>query len=112
MLNLTPHEVNVVANGEKFSFSPSGVVARVGTVHEKLNKHGVFDVYRIKHTEVEGMPTLEEGKSAGGVIVSLLVLERLSDEWSGVAFAPDTSPDGGAIRKDGKIEAVVQLVTK
>lgn len=112
MLNLTPHEVNIVVDGEKFSFPPNGVVARVGTVHEKLDKHGVFDVYRIKHTEVEGMPTIEEAKSAGGVIVSLIVLERLSDEWSGIAFAPDTSPNGGAIRKDGKIEAVVQFVTK
>lgn len=58
------------------------------------------------------MPSVEEAKAAGGVIVSGLVLARLSLEWSGVAFAPATGPNDGVIRNEaGHVVGVTKLVT-
>lgn len=113
MKNLTPHTVILQnpATGETKEYPSSGV-ARVAVSQEIMGEHGGLKVVRTTYGNVEGMPSIEEAKAAGGVIVSSIVLSRLGEEWTGVAFAPDTSPNGGAIRNEaGQIQAVTQLVT-
>ena len=112
MKNLTPHAIVIRTKeyGDKI-YSPSGEVARVTTSVEvvTVNPEGT-DIIRTVYGEVEGLGSPLDYPN--GVLVSGLVLSRLSSEWSGIAFAPATGPSQGAIRNpEGQIIAVTSLVT-
>lgn len=114
MLNLTPHSVNIQLNGEVHSIPSSGVT-RVSTQSvEKpsvsIEGLGAVPVVSTVYGAVEGLGTPDQYPN--GVLVSLLVLNQLGSEWSGIAFAPATGPKDGAIRdENGQIAAVTKLVT-
>lgn len=114
MLNLTPHAINFqAADGTVVTFQPSGVVARVSTstVEAGVVTVLVQDIPVIKtvYGELEGVPTLP----CEPFLVSGLVLDQLGQEYSGVAFAPATGPQDGAIRNDkGHIVAVTKFRTR
>lgn len=114
MLNLTPYAVVVrTAEGVDHVFNSTGV-ARVSSTAVVLGIEPITgaEIIRSEFGPVEGMPSVEEAKEAGGVIVSGLVLARLSQEWTGVAFAPATGPNDGVIRNEaGHVVAVTKLVT-
>lgn len=104
MLNLTPHAINV--NGT--IIEPSGIIARVEMVEKvtTMTKIGVPIVTR-EAGKVVGVPPI------GGeeFLVSSMVLDALSAEYTLQAFAPDTG--NTAIRNEkGHIISVTRLVTK
>lgn len=113
MLNLTPHAISFQAqDGTVVSFQPSGVVARVSTSTVEAGIVTIFcqDIPVIKtvYGAVEGVPALP----CEPFLVSGMVLGRLGQEYSGVAFAPATGPQDGAIRNEkGHIVAVTKFVT-
>lgn len=111
MINLTPHSISVFnPNGEQFVYQPSGIVARVATSSVTRPSHQGIPVVSTSYGEVEGLGSPKDYPN--GVLVSSLVLGRLGQEWSGVAFAPATGPRDGAIRNEqGQIIAVTKLVT-
>lgn len=103
MINLTPHAINV--NG--VIYEPSGTVARVEMEETFVCTLGDgTHVISRKAGKVIGLPDYETP-----ILVSSLVLDVLEDEWSMVAFAPDTGST--AIRDEkGHITMVTRLVTK
>lgn len=113
MINLTPHAINFQGeDGTVVSFPPSGVVARVATSTEEVGIVTVLcqDIPVIKtvYGEVTDVPALP----CEPFLVSGMVLGRLGQEYSGVAFAPATGPAAGAIRNEkGHIVAVTKFVT-
>ena len=111
MKNLTPHAIQFQAqDGSVVSFPPSGIVARVSTstVEAGVVPGTDFPVIKTIYGEVEGVPALP----CEPFLVSGLVLGRLGQEYSGVAFAPATGPQDGAIRNEkGHITAVTKFVT-
>lgn len=111
MINLTPHSISVFNEaGEQFVFQPSGIVARVATNAVEKPTHMGIPVIATVFGEVEGLGSPSDYPN--GVLVSGLVLGRLGQEWSGIAFAPATGPKDGAIRNEaGQIQAVTKLVT-
>lgn len=111
MINLTPHAISFqAASGEVVTFPASGTVARVSTstVEVGVVPGTDFPVIKTIYGEVEGIPALP----CEPFLVSGLVLSRLGQEYSGVAFAPATGPQDGAIRNEkGHITAVTRFVT-
>lgn len=113
MLNLTPHAIQFqAADGTVVSFQPSGTVARVSTSTVEVGTVTIFvqDIPVIKtvYGEVTDVPALP----CEPFLVSGMVLGRLGQEYTGVAFAPATGPADGAIRNEkGHIVAVTKFVT-
>lgn len=110
MKNLTPHNITVDVNGVVHEFPATGTVARVSTSSVEAGSRFNIPVIKTVYGEVEEIGKPEDHPE--GVLVSALVLGRLGPEWSGVAFAPATGPNDGAVRNDkGHIVAVTKLVT-
>lgn len=113
MINLTPHNINVIdgVDGVTVHTIPaSGQVARVAAaavIQGTLGLPGgvVLPVVSTVYGDVEGIPAVGGEK----FLVSSLVLDRLGPEYRGQAFAPDTGPS--AVRKDGQVVAVRQFRT-
>lgn len=105
LLNLTPHAISIVVNGETTTIQPSGTIARVAVNAVKVAEFNGVPVMANEYGEVEGLP---ENKTP--ILVSAMVLGQLGSEWRNIAFAPDTGKT--AIRNEqGHIVAVTQLVT-
>jgi len=105
-LNLTPHTVAIVVDGETISLPSSGI-ARVRTLETPAGD--IEGIPTIKRTfgKVQGIPDPEEGVT---IIVSSMVLSAMEENRSDVV-APDTGPT--AIRDEqGRIQAVTRLVKK
>lgn len=107
IVNLTKHRVNVVLEEENktFGFEPSGTEARVASKQEVCADVCGIPVVHTTYSEVEGLPTQEDGTV---YIVSTLVLQAL--KANGInrpdCVAPNTSP-AGAIRNElGQVVAV------
>lgn len=116
MLNQTPHDITIIkADSSTVTIPKSADLtpARVATTQVVVGTHPTagVDTVRTEYGAVENLVDLETAKQAGGVLVSALVLGRLGAEWSGVAFAPDTSPTGIVRDENGQILGVKQLVT-
>lgn len=104
-VNLTPHPITVLFDGERHTFSSVGV-ARVGQKPSIPVVDGKGLVYHAgTYNRVEGIPPPEDGTL---YIVSSLVAQRaMRDD----VVAPGTGPHDGAVRgKDGQIEAVTRLI--
>jgi len=133
LVNLTPHEITIVGeDGEvKTVIPPSGKVARVKTVQEKVDEINGIPIVRTKFGAVEGVPapticsncsnnSLYGGScqcTAGGLpsdckdfepievyIVSTLVAQAIGGRKDIVA--PDTSPQSAVRDEQGRIVAV------
>jgi hypothetical protein len=104
MLNLTPHAITLRTPNGDVTFPPSGQVARVVTVATDtgLTVAGVR-VIRNTYGPVAGLP--RDGRPC---IVSGLVLAALPPGTPNV-YAPSTGAT--AIRKDGQVVAVTELVS-
>lgn len=110
MKNLTPHNITVDVNNSVHEFPASGTVARVATSSVEAGSQFNIPVIKTVYGAVENIGKPEDHPE--GVLVSALVLGRLGQEWSGVAFAPATGPNDGCIRDSkGMIQAVTKLVT-
>ncbi len=111
MINLTPHDINFYQEGECVAtFPKTGAVARVSTetVDAGVVPGTNFPVIKTVYGEVEGVPALP----CEPFLVSGMVLGQLGQEYSGIAFAPATGPQDGAIRNDkGHIVGVTKFVT-
>jgi len=111
---MTPHAITISVNDVNVTMQPSGSVARVSTVSVErptITVSGLnIPTIATEFGEVEGLG--QPSDYPNGVLVSALVLGRLSPEWAGIAFAPATGPRDGAIRNEaGHIVAVTKLVT-
>ena len=108
MLNLTPHDIVVVVDGESTNFPPSGTIARVSCESVASGTVNGIPVVINRFGDVTGVPALP----CEPFLVSGMVLAQLGAQYSGVAFAPATGPNDGAIRNDkGHITGVTKLVT-
>lgn len=111
MLNLTPHAISFQdQDGTVTTFPASGTVARVSTSTVEAGVVPGTNIPAIKtvYGTVEGVPALP----CEPFLVSGMVLGRLGQEYSGVAFAPATGPADGAVRNEkGHIVAVTKFVT-
>ena len=62
LVNLTPHEINVVIPlGDDIAIPPSGVVARVAVVATLVDSFGGVPIYGNSTGEVTGLPEPREG---------------------------------------------------
>jgi hypothetical protein len=108
MLNLTPHAITIEReNGERVTYPPQGVVARVETLEQDSGRMaaGVPVVIR-RFGQITGLPPGDEA-----CLVSSLVLEAVykGHPWRRNVFAPDTG--ASAIRDgEGRIVAVRRLI--
>lgn len=106
-VNLTPHAITVrTPDGDKV-FSPSGTVARVGSMPGALldTIDGVPCYSAPVWGDVTGLPDPADGVA---YIVSGLVASRVSRPD---VYSPATGPTDGAIRDDrGQIIAVTRLI--
>ena len=59
-INLTPHTLNVHANGDVVSIAPSGEVARVATVSTDADPVGGIPTVTTAFGEVTGLPEAKE----------------------------------------------------
>lgn len=106
LLNLTPHAISIIANGETVTIQPSGIVARVAVEAVQVGEVAGVPVMANKYGKVEGLP---EDKTQP-ILVSSMVLGLLGADYHNIAFAPDTGKT--AVRNEqGHIVAVTQLVT-
>jgi hypothetical protein len=103
-INLTPHAITVCLpssfGSNRYTYEPSGVVARCATIREEVPMVGAFRCVRQTMSNVEGLPERQPGTF---FIVSSLVLQALGGFRPDVV-APDTGSD--AIRENGHIVAV------
>ncbi len=113
IVNLTPHPISVATvDGEILAtFQPSGVLARVATdrvavpsVEAVGGRH--FPVFKQVMGDVEGLPAQTDGVT---YLVSLPCITALAGTRSD-CVAPDTGPNGNAIRENGLVKAVVGFV--
>jgi hypothetical protein len=108
MKNMTPHDIVVICpDGRKLVFQPSGQIARVSVVSTRVGVD-TTGIPLVKNTygPVTGLALDEEGVPVPQ-IVSGMVLAALPPGTKNV-FAPSTGQT--AIRKDGQIIAVTELV--
>ncbi len=105
IVNLMPHTLTILKDGQKIEIPSSGV-ARVATkpgvqfVDEPLLWTGT------EFGQVEGLPD-PEGDNV--YVVSVLVAAKVGGTRYDV-FSPGTGPNDGAIRENGQIVAVTRLV--
>jgi hypothetical protein len=115
IINLNKHAVDVLVNGQKVSFPPSGQVA---TVQVKSIQDGEvsFDeinsipLFRSEHGSIQGLPNPQDGVL---YMVNVLVGTRGALEGRQDLIGPDSGPS--AVRyqdgpRKGQIEAVTQFV--
>ena len=88
--NLTPHAIVVGSR----SFPPSGTVARVATVTEKIGDVEGIPVFKTAFGQVEGLPPMEAGKYC---LVSALVASAEKDRTDLL------SPSGLVRDAEGKV---------
>lgn len=60
-INLTPHTLNVHANGDVVSIAPSGEIARVSSVSVEAGSIDGIPTVRTELGEVTGLPKPQEG---------------------------------------------------
>lgn len=88
LINLTPHELNLYANGKlNETIKPSGPAARVGVERIEIGYLNEYPVSKVTFLEVENMPPPEEGKI---FIVSAIVADALAAQGrTNDIYAPD-----------------------
>ena len=92
ILNLTPHEINLVLDdGRKIIFPPTDMVARVELQHEIVDHIDGIPVFQTNVGAVKDLPDPEDGTL---YIVSSLVLGNCQDHKD--LISPNTG--GNAIR--------------
>jgi hypothetical protein len=72
-INLTPHEIKIIANGNTISFPPSGTEARIKASTVLVDTIDNVPIYATKYSEVTGLPQEEDGTK---LIVSFMVKDR------------------------------------
>jgi hypothetical protein len=135
IINLTPHPITLRNGLEMITVNPSGKVARVAMKTAPAARVPGIPVPVVpspEYGEVEGLPGPEDwgcdrcvgdwpgtaqdcrgseahAESKPTYLVSAMVLARCVGRDD--VFAPDTSPNGGAIRDEkGQVIAVTRLV--
>jgi len=108
IINATPHPIVLKTSSKEITYPKSDILARVETKSKKVDDIEV-EVYENVYGDVQGLP-----KEKNGVyyIVSAMVLSanKESNNKRTDLIAPDTSPNGGAIRDGGQIKAVTRFV--
>lgn len=76
IINLTPHAINILADGGTITIPPSGTIARCGEASEPAGEINGIPLVTKTYTEVTGLPD-----EAPGVyyIVSAMVRQALPD---------------------------------
>ena len=90
LINLTPHEINIITPEGEMKIPPSGVIARVGVIRERIGEvfiDGKFiPVYKNKFGSVENLP---DPKPDTLYVVSSIVAQAVSNRKDVVV--PDDS---------------------
>jgi len=106
IVNLTPHTVVVIREGEKpIEFPPSGTVARVTSRSVLVREVGGVPVVRTEYSDITGLPEPEKGTV---FIVPTLVLLALKEGGThrDDVVSPDTSPASVVRNEAGQIIGV------
>lgn len=112
IINATPHDITFKGTTE-IVFKKSDIVARVETksTKEDFIEYGdeTIPLYSNSYGDIVGLPKAETGTL---YIVSALVLSANKEgkNQRNDLIAPDTSPNGGAVRENGQIKAVTRFV--
>jgi len=107
VVNLTPHEVRVVAeNGMDVVYPPSGKVARLQTVNRVINIEGLPPVVNTEVTGIEGLPAPEPGVV---YLTSSLVAQYAARLGRLDVLSPDTGPESAVRNEAGQIIGVRRL---
>lgn len=61
IINLTPHDINIITESDTITFPASGVVARVSTTRETVREINGMPVNRTVFGQVIGLPEEKEG---------------------------------------------------
>lgn len=104
LCNCTPHPIVVEIDGKRTTFPPSGIVPRLSVTEIEAADVAGFPAVTTEYGEIEGLPASQPGLT---YIVSSMVLAQ-TDRHDCVA--PDTGKT--AIRKDGRIDAVIRFIRK
>ena len=105
VINLTPHDISLLHEGEMVTFPKSGEVARVEMGEEESYMLYPIPCKRQKWGEVVGLPSQKKNTF---LLVSRMVFDTCDRKD---AICPDTG--SGAIRDEkGRIVAVTSFITK
>lgn len=102
LINLTPHTVTIIGDFKVTEITPSGRVARVDVVSEKVGN--IIPNVPIAKQTVKGINGLPDPQNGVAYIVSNMVLQALRSQGieRSDCYAPDTSPDGIVKSYSGK----------
>lgn len=107
VINLTPHEVRVVAeNGMDVIYPPSGKVARLQTLNRVISIEGLPPVVQTEVIGIEGLPAPEPGVV---YLTSSLVAQYAARLGRADVFSPDTGPESAVRNEQGQIIGVRRL---
>lgn len=76
LINLTPHAINIIVNGETKTIEPSGTIARVVMTQERIGEVDGIPVYRNTYGKPENLPEPQEGTY---YIVSALLAQAIPE---------------------------------
>lgn len=94
IINLTPHEVNVVSNGTTRTFNPSGTVARVSVTDTVVDTIDGVDILEERYSDVVDLPDPADDTI---YIVSLLVCQACPERIDLVHPSRPIRDDAGRI---------------
>lgn len=75
IVNLTPHDINIVAPTGNVTIARSGIVARVAAVSNQMDTINNIPIYAVRYGNVENLPAPQENTI---YIVSALVKQASS----------------------------------
>ena len=112
IINLTPHDITIDANGDRITIEASGAIARLITPSPEGKPVRVsgFTLPTRQHVgegALDGLPDPVEGTF---FVVSALCLDAARRQGRTDVLAPGTGPKDGAIREGGRIVAITRFV--
>ena len=106
IINLTPHDVKVFADGQEHVFPKSGTVARVNSTSQPFRFVNGLPINRTIYGEVENLPEPQPGVI---YIIALLVAQVLAGSRTDI-ICPDTGPDSAVRDEKGLIAGVKRFM--
>jgi hypothetical protein len=94
IINLTPHDINIILGNETITIKPEGTPARVAQTKQQIDTVEGIPICKSSFGEVENLPPQKEGTI---YIVSMLVANALPSRTD-LYF-----PDGVVRSEDGTI---------
>ena len=105
IINLTPHDINIVTDSKTIIIEKSGKVVRVLEKCEETTAIDNIPVVIKKYTEIVDLP---EPTKDVIYLVSIIVLQQIKGRKD--CYTPDTGPDSVIRNESGQIIGVKRLI--